>query len=401
MGDPGRRDPDLLGRAQRAATELKRASDRWHTRHGLGSEAMPTVSGYVGYSLERPSGQPRVVFRIEANQAEQLAALLDRHDSTGPGPLQPLHRAATPGRHAAGRRTAVSAGTAQGTDHRHPWQAYGATAQALAEPPDDTGPRGYPLQRHERLHAVPSEPDTDFRAWQARAAQYSQVQEYVTSLRAAAEKEAAAIREQAAQQAASLTREAAQEAARIREVAQQAGAELRAALAAMSEEMGRVAAYVSENLIVPPIPAGRPAAVPAPRPTRSTLRALRAAPDTRPGQAPATQPARRAPGQARPATAPAVPGKEPGKRTRQQNAMRVSKFAVAAGLLGVAATASTEFALHGPSFFVFRQSGTGETPGNFTDQDFLAREQAKPVKPKPQVVQRAAKTAKHAPKSSP
>ncbi len=45
---------------------------------------MPAVSSYVGYSLEEPWGQPRVVFGIEAREAEQLAALLDRHDCAGP-----------------------------------------------------------------------------------------------------------------------------------------------------------------------------------------------------------------------------------------------------------------------------------------------------------------------------
>lgn len=78
------RDPDLIGRAQRAATELERAYDRWRTVHGLSREPMPAVSSYVGYSLEEPWGQPRVVFGIEAREAEQLAALLERHECNGP-----------------------------------------------------------------------------------------------------------------------------------------------------------------------------------------------------------------------------------------------------------------------------------------------------------------------------
>src|SRR5215472_13835658 len=78
------RDPDLVGRAQRAAVELERAWDRWRTLHGLSREPMPAVSSYVGYSLEEPWGQPRVVFGIEAREAEQLAALLEHHDCAGP-----------------------------------------------------------------------------------------------------------------------------------------------------------------------------------------------------------------------------------------------------------------------------------------------------------------------------
>jgi hypothetical protein len=78
------RDPELMLRAQRAATELERAWDRWRTIHGLDTEPLPPVSSYVGYSLEEPWGQPRVVFGIAAAEAEHLAALLDRHDCAGP-----------------------------------------------------------------------------------------------------------------------------------------------------------------------------------------------------------------------------------------------------------------------------------------------------------------------------
>jgi hypothetical protein len=78
------RDPELMLRAQRAATELERAWDRWRTMHGLNADPLPPVSSYVGYSLEEPWGQPRVVFGIAAAEAEHLAALLDRHDCAGP-----------------------------------------------------------------------------------------------------------------------------------------------------------------------------------------------------------------------------------------------------------------------------------------------------------------------------
>jgi hypothetical protein len=78
------RDPDLVVRAQRAAAELERAWDRWRTMNGLGTDPLPPVSSYVGYSLEEPWGQPRVVFGIDAREAEQLAALLDRYDFAGP-----------------------------------------------------------------------------------------------------------------------------------------------------------------------------------------------------------------------------------------------------------------------------------------------------------------------------
>ena len=79
------RDPDLVLRAQQAAAVLERAWDHWRTLHGVGAGALPPVSSYVGYSLEEPWGQPRVVFGIAAEEAEQLAALLDRSGYGGTG----------------------------------------------------------------------------------------------------------------------------------------------------------------------------------------------------------------------------------------------------------------------------------------------------------------------------
>jgi hypothetical protein len=78
------RDPDLVFRAQLAAAALEGAWHRWRVVHGLAADPMPTVSSYVGYSLDEPWGQPRVVFGLAAEDAEQLAALLERHDCVGP-----------------------------------------------------------------------------------------------------------------------------------------------------------------------------------------------------------------------------------------------------------------------------------------------------------------------------
>jgi len=78
------RDPDLVFRAQLAASALEGAWHRWRVVHGLAADPMPTVSSYVGYSLEEPWGQPRVVFGLAAEDAEQLATLLERHDCVGP-----------------------------------------------------------------------------------------------------------------------------------------------------------------------------------------------------------------------------------------------------------------------------------------------------------------------------
>jgi hypothetical protein len=78
------RDPDLVFRAQLAAAALEGAWHRWRVVHGLTADPTPTVSSYVGYSLEEPWGQPRVVFGLAAEDAEQLATLLERHDCVGP-----------------------------------------------------------------------------------------------------------------------------------------------------------------------------------------------------------------------------------------------------------------------------------------------------------------------------
>ena len=78
------RDPDLIVRAQRAATELESAWCHWRDVHGLTADPLPTVSSYVGYSLDAPWGEARIVFGICAEEAEQLATLLEGHALFGP-----------------------------------------------------------------------------------------------------------------------------------------------------------------------------------------------------------------------------------------------------------------------------------------------------------------------------
>src|SRR5580704_8917545 len=94
LGRGGRRmrDPDLVQRSERAATALEQAWLQWSARHGLGTGSLPPVSSYVGYSMDEPWGQPRVVFGLDAEQAERLAAVLNRDESAGPA------AAAAPGR---------------------------------------------------------------------------------------------------------------------------------------------------------------------------------------------------------------------------------------------------------------------------------------------------------------
>jgi hypothetical protein len=94
-------DPRLVSRAQRAATLLERAWEQWRTTQGLEAEPLPPVSSYVGYSIEEPWGRPRVVFGVDAEDAERLAALLQTSigfavEGGTPGSADPGYRA--PGR---------------------------------------------------------------------------------------------------------------------------------------------------------------------------------------------------------------------------------------------------------------------------------------------------------------
>jgi hypothetical protein len=74
------RDPELVARAQRAAARLESAWEQWRALHGLAvAPAQPVVS-YVGYSLNEPWGEPRVVIGIDADEAEFLADFLDRDE---------------------------------------------------------------------------------------------------------------------------------------------------------------------------------------------------------------------------------------------------------------------------------------------------------------------------------
>jgi hypothetical protein len=80
----------MVSRANAAAVTLERAWERWRIMHGLPATARSPVSSYVGYSIEEPWGSPRVVFGVDAGEAELLAALLERHECSGqsyrPGP---------------------------------------------------------------------------------------------------------------------------------------------------------------------------------------------------------------------------------------------------------------------------------------------------------------------------
>jgi hypothetical protein len=74
------RDPELVVRAKRAAMRLESAWEQWRALHGLAVAPGQPVVSYVGYSLKEPWGEPRVVIGIDADEAESLAAFLDRDE---------------------------------------------------------------------------------------------------------------------------------------------------------------------------------------------------------------------------------------------------------------------------------------------------------------------------------
>ena len=70
------RDPELVARAQGAATRLESAWEQWRALHGLAVAPGQPVVSYVGYSLKEPWGGPQVVIGIDAEEAEYLAEFL-------------------------------------------------------------------------------------------------------------------------------------------------------------------------------------------------------------------------------------------------------------------------------------------------------------------------------------
>jgi hypothetical protein len=229
----------------------------------------------------------------------------------------------------------------------------GQAAVALADPAWQGGPQDGGSYGGGQMPARPGSP----------APAITQAWGQATAIREAAENDAAAIR---------------QEAFAIREAAEREAAEMRAAILSMSDQLGRMAAYVSENFpsggaataLAANAPAALAGAPPAVLPTRPTPRP--AAPDIRPRPAPATHPGR-------PATRPAGrPVTKPGKSTtrpgtsqgRQARAARKMFAVLAVTVAAGAITGATQIALHGGRFFIFRENGAGASETGLTDTQF-------------------------------
>ena len=166
---------------------------------------------------------------------------------------------------------------------------------------------------------------------------------------------AAAIQADAEREAAEVRRQAAEHAAAVREAAEFEAAEARVAVLALSDELGQVAAYVTENLTAAPVPPRQLRPPAQPRPQTRPRAPERPQPQTRP-QRETPKPAVR-------------PGGKPSGRPRQFSAMRLVAATMVAMVVAAVTAGSTEVALHGFRFFVFRSAGTGATPGNGLQED--------------------------------
>jgi hypothetical protein len=255
---------------------------------------------------------------------------------------------AVPGSSAPG---AEGMGTAPPAGGRMAQFGGGQTAVALADPAWQGGPRDSDPFRDGRMRAMPG----------GQAPAVAQAWSQATAIRERAEQDAAAIR---------------QEALAIREAAEREAAEMRVAVSSMSEQLGRMAAYLSENFpsggaatALAAAPAALAAAPPAVLPARPTPRPP--APGTRPRPAPATRPAR-------PATRPDRPVTKPGKSTTRPGTSQGRQVRAARkmfALLAILVTAGTitgtaQIVLHGGRFFIFRENGAGASETGLTDSQF-------------------------------
>ncbi|MBO0838356.1 MAG: hypothetical protein J2P28_22950 [Actinobacteria bacterium] len=187
-------------------------------------------------------------------------------------------------------------------------------------------------------------------------------------------------------EAAAIREAAEREAAEMRQSAGREVAELRARLSSMSGELDQVAAYVTDSSPVAatsgfapefqdvrPAPRRARAALPAGSPARSDTRpGTRAAGPARQRTASASRQRTASGNRQRPAS-----GRQQQARPRQKHAMRVFSYATATVLLFALLAGATEIAQHGLKFFIFRESGQGQTEDGgsaLTDNQFLAKQ---------------------------
>jgi hypothetical protein len=191
----------------------------------------------------------------------------------------------------------------------------------------------------------------------------SDANQQATEIRHEARDHAAASLAGAKQEAAELMRQAAERAATTLATAEREAAEARAEVVKLSAHLGGVANYVAENL-----------GTRALRPARSVDQLMIGAPLAEPAAgraanatAPAAKPASHKAASAKAAAAKAAAN--PNAVPRQILAGRVMGIIVLAMFMFALLAGTSEVALHGFRFFVFRSVGTGETSGNGLQED--------------------------------
>jgi hypothetical protein len=269
---------------------------------------------------------------------------------------------APPGQAAPGTGTPARSAPGPGTYDRAPEVYRDASGGQIRMQGLPAAPPG----NRDAVPGYPGAPVRDARPARARPSGLASVEDSIrlaNGILADADTEAAGIMAEAAAQAAAARATAEQEAARIRQEASDHAAELRASAAQAVADLRQLAASVLDNLTAGVAPLADPVA----------------ATTTGPAFAPATRPQSRPPARLRPQPAgrPAArPKAKPAGSTRQTVAMRKVTACVAALCLLGAASGAGELAEHGWKFFVFRGGGVGQTSGNQTDQQFLARQAA-------------------------
>jgi hypothetical protein len=203
--------------------------------------------------------------------------------------------------------------------------------------------------RSATLPSTQAPDDSDDAAWAARQ-MVLDAGAQAARLRRQASAQAATVCAAAERETEKIWQLASAQAASVREAAEREAAELRATVIRLSAVDGGVASHEAARLVG--TPGTRTVGKPAARPE--------AQPGTRRAAKPGARLARR-----------------PQGPPRQLVAARVAATATAALFLCALSTGTTELALHGFKFFVFRSAGTGETgPSAPSDQQFLAQEAA-------------------------
>jgi hypothetical protein len=185
----------------------------------------------------------------------------------------------------------------------------------------------------------------------------SEANQHATEIRHEARDHAAASLAEAKQEAAELMRQAAERAAATLAAAEREAAEARAEVMKLSAHLGGVASYVAENLGSRALPPARSATA---RPAAGRAANSRAA---------AAKPASAESASARAAAAKAAAAANPNAVPRQILAGRVMGIIVLAMFMFALLAGTSEVALHGFRFFVFRSIGAGETGPNGLQED--------------------------------